>query len=79
VKASFWLEKELVQKAREKRKKADWLEYKLLFQMIETQIEAGLTYSFEEFGQLALRLWTPFKAEVDGYRINVTEQDAQQV
>jgi hypothetical protein len=33
------VEKELVQKAREKRKKADCLEYKLLFQMIATRIE----------------------------------------
>jgi hypothetical protein len=25
---------------------------------------------------LALRLWAPFKSEVDGYKVNVTEQDA---
>jgi hypothetical protein len=30
----------------------------------------GVTYSFK--GQLALRLWAPFKAEADGYRVNVT-------
>jgi hypothetical protein len=33
-----------------------------------------MTYSFEEFGQLASRLRVPFKAEVDRYRVNVIEQ-----
>jgi hypothetical protein len=35
-----------------------------------------VTYSFKEFKQLASRLPAPFKAEVDGYRVNVTEKDA---
>jgi hypothetical protein len=72
------LEKELVRKAKEERKKGDLLEYELLIQTIVTRMEANVpvTYSFEEFGQLALRLRAPFKAEVDGYRVNVTEHDA---
>jgi hypothetical protein len=72
------LEKDLIKKAREKRKKADWLEYELLFQTIAARIKAGITttYSFQEFEQLATRIRAPFKTEVDGYMVNVTEQDA---
>lgn len=72
------LEKDLVKKAREARKKADWLEYKALVQTITERLEGDVrtTYSFDDFGELVSRLRAPFKADVDGYRVMVTGQDA---
>jgi hypothetical protein len=69
------IENTLAMKARKERKEQDCEEFKLLMATIVKAIKLGLDFTFEEFKAMVDRLRKPYKTEMEGHIVTVTENE----
>jgi hypothetical protein len=70
------MENTLARKARQERKENDREEFKLLMKMIDASInQDDLVFTFCDFSAMAERLRAPFRTEIDGHMVTVTENE----
>ena len=72
------LESSLVEKARKARVTHDYEEYRKMTSKIVAAFKTGgqVSYGYEEFEAMAKRIREPFRAEIEGHVVTVTESDS---
>ena len=69
-------EEEMENEARKRREKEDMREYEKMMKNIAISLLTKKVYSYQDFSEMVHRLRAPYRTEIDGHEIRVTEEDS---